>query len=549
MMKTLQTVITLILVLCVSGIGRSDQIEIVADSDFNACSDSTALRTNSAGQDWYESRQDVPGLLTLDTRNVAGNSTRKAKLTASASGNAYLTQELSPPQTGPFSVQWDIYVDSIENRPTSTYDRAAWMFIGDDTGTDPSRIGPNAEDSERFTYLAFYKAGGGIRGTMDLVARERTSGTSAFTTVATGLSLKRWYTIKVVVFASDGYEVYLDGQFQRTVKARTPKTRLTHISFAEWPVSEGAATFYVDNVIACPSSSEDDDEVLPPATVDLYDAGESDRSFSPQTLESGKAGQTITMHFSIGNKGTVASPSTTVTCYASENTTITSHDYQIGSSESLPTIAADSVATVDISRTFPTNIPPGMYYIGWIIDPGNAVAESDESNNTAYKQGDQLVVTEPVSSKPDLYDLDESYRSFSPLVAASGVPGQTITIRSTIKNGGATSSPQVAVGFYASADTNITTSDYKLDPSGNLPPSSRYALQASVVTVNPGGTGTPMRVISARLAPLPPSKPRTPSQLPACFSASSTSLKRYTHLCDIIRRSSLVFSCRRSRQL
>jgi hypothetical protein len=33
-----------------------------------------------------------------------------------------------------------------------------------------------------------------------------------------------------------------------------------------------------------------------------------------------------------------------------------------------------------------------------------------------------------------------------------------------------------------------------------------YALQASVEIVNPGGTGNPRFVISARFAPLPPSK-------------------------------------------
>ena len=43
-------------------------------------------------------------------------------------------------------------------------------------------------------------------------------------------------------------------------------------------------------------------------------------------------------------------------------------------------------------------------------------------------------------------------------------------------------------------------------PAG--PSSRRYATQASVVIVNPSGTGRPMRVISARLAPFPPSSGR-----------------------------------------
>src|SRR4030095_12685207 len=65
-------------------------------------------------------------------------------------------------------------------------------------------------------------------------------------------------------------------------------------------------------------------------------------------------------------------------------------------------------------------------------------------------------------------------------------------------------------------------------PGGKLPVFLNQ-LQASVVIVNPGGTGTPARVISARPEPLPPSNPRTPSQEPAYFSAAFTSSKRYTH--------------------
>src|SRR4029450_2786589 len=42
--------------------------------------------------------------------------------------------------------------------------------------------------------------------------------------------------------------------------------------------------------------------------------------------------------------------------------------------------------------------------------------------------------------------------------------------------------------------------------SGGSLPVVRYVVQASVVMVNPGGTGRPRLVISARLAPLPPSR-------------------------------------------
>src|SRR6266566_2878784 len=57
-------------------------------------------------------------------------------------------------------------------------------------------------------------------------------------------------------------------------------------------------------------------------------------------------------------------------------------------------------------------------------------------------------------------------------------------------------------------------------PGGNFPLLARYARQASVVMVNPGGTGIPARVISAAPAPLPPSRSRI---------FADPSLKGYTH--------------------
>src|SRR3990172_938277 len=70
-------------------------------------------------------------------------------------------------------------------------------------------------------------------------------------------------------------------------------------------------------------------------------------------------------------------------------------------------------------------------------------------------------------------------------------------------------------------------------PAGNSPV-LRNSLQASVVTVKPGGTGTPARVMSARPEPLPPSRARTPSHEPAYFSASATSSNKYTHFFAMI---------------
>ena len=223
--------------------------ELLVDTEFDDSTDSTDLRVDSPDQDWYESREDDPALLTLNQEEIGGNTSKKARLEASSSSNAYLSQEFSTPQTGTFSVLWDIYIDEILD--ISAPDRAGFMLIGDESHTDSP--GPNSDNSERFVYMAFLKDGGGTTGTMDLVARDRDDDWTSFTTIAPGLNLDQWYTIKVVCdLDSDTYDIYVDGAFTATVTSRNAKTSVTHISFAQW--NDGAGTFYVDNVEAVSSS-------------------------------------------------------------------------------------------------------------------------------------------------------------------------------------------------------------------------------------------------------------------------------------------------------
>src|SRR2546422_7264545 len=61
---------------------------------------------------------------------------------------------------------------------------------------------------------------------------------------------------------------------------------------------------------------------------------------------------------------------------------------------------------------------------------------------------------------------------------------------------------------------------WAFNPGGNFP-AFENALHATVVIVNPGGTGRRKRVISARPAPFPPRRPRI---------FAFPSLKRYTYL-------------------
>jgi len=226
-----------------SGTGMAD----IAEGTFESVADSEALRTNGSGQDWYESRGDDPSLLELDT-----NSSNKAKFIGSSDNDTYLTQEFSTPLTGISDVEWNIYIEEIiDIKDKDARDRAGFMLIGDyDDNGFLGTPGPNSDDWERFMCMAFYRNHGGETGdVMELVAQDDRDNRwdREFTTVYSDLHLGQWYTIKVRCYLEeDEYNVYVDGDFMRAIKARNYKDSLTYLSFAQ--LSNGAGTFYVDNV-------------------------------------------------------------------------------------------------------------------------------------------------------------------------------------------------------------------------------------------------------------------------------------------------------------
>src|SRR5438093_4665109 len=108
-------------------------------------------------------------------------------------------------------------------------------------------------------------------------------------------------------------------------------------------------------------------------------------------------------------------------------------------------------------------------------------------------------------------------RSLSPrLRIVSIIPGiDTGAPERTETSSGFIGSPNFFPATRSRRRKALSTSGRK--PAGTAP-SRRYSVHAPHAIVNPGGTGTPRLVISARLAPLPPSTAfmsRVPSALPA----------------------------------
>lgn len=131
---------------------------------------------------------------------------------------------------------------------------------------------------------------------------------------------------------------------------------------------------------------------LPLAVPDLLDAGEQDRYFVPQAVRGGEPGQEFEVGMRIENGGTGDSQGTVyVDVYASPDPVITESDFFIGNANCW--LSAGGAFNLKIRKDFPTNIPPGLYYIGWIIDPDDKVPdELDEANNVVCMTSYRLTV-------------------------------------------------------------------------------------------------------------------------------------------------------------
>jgi glutamyl endopeptidase len=132
------------------------------------------------------------------------------------------------------------------------------------------------------------------------------------------------------------------------------------------------------------------DDTPPVDRPDLCDDGQGWSGFSPTTVYSGVTD--FNVYCDVRNFGTAAATSFSVAYYASVDEIITTSDYLIG------TFSIDSVSPLTYTDSswngvFPSGIPPGDYWVGWIIDNENSVTEFDESNNVAHKTSYQLHVS------------------------------------------------------------------------------------------------------------------------------------------------------------
>ncbi|HYV49823.1 MAG TPA: CARDB domain-containing protein [Myxococcaceae bacterium] len=185
---------------------------------------------------------------------------------------------------------------------------------------------------------------------------------------------------------------------------------------------------------------------------------------SVSTAASALPGGQLTVTATVCNQGTVAGSAPTVV-YFSTDSTIDQTDYMGGA---LPPFSFLLPGYCEVlTGTFPAP-PPGAWYVGASVDPGNSTAELFEDNNT--KPGNRAYVGNAA-------DFIVSSVSTAP----SALPGSQVTLTATVCNQG-TQFGTTPLDLFFSTDATITTSDLMAwsFPPENLQPGACVTKTATV---------------------------------------------------------------------
>jgi len=221
------------------------------------------------------------------------------------------------------------------------------------------------------------------------------------------------------------------------------------------PASTTVGTYYVlfvaDYLSQVAESNENNNVASVAITVQAAtpDLVMQSTTVSPTSVAAGNA---VSFNSYIYNQGNSVASSSSVGFYLSTDATLDTND-QLLTSQYGYTLGAGAYGTRTGTAAIPTNTAAGSYYILFVADYQNQVAEVNENNNVSAVS---ITVLPP---GPDLTVGSQSLYSTS--VAA----GTTVSAYAYLYNQGNQPASSSTLGFYLSTNTTFDTNDVLLSTS------------------------------------------------------------------------------------
>jgi subtilase family serine protease len=185
------------------------------------------------------------------------------------------------------------------------------------------------------------------------------------------------------------------------------------------------------------------------------------------TPTSAKPGDTVRIEYVVTNQGTDNAAAHTEEIRLSTDNMLSTTDSLLATQQVAGLKPGDTSRT-SIDVRIPASTVPGSYFIGVIVDPRNAISESDETNNIA---------SNPINLNGDI-DLDLTNLTLTP---NSGGTGTQVTVSFQLINRGSLPSPAVQLEVRFSNDNTITNTDALISSltSSPLTPGQTLTLTAT----------------------------------------------------------------------
>ena len=243
------------------------------------------------------------------------------------------------------------------------------------------------------------------------------------------------------------------------------------------PAGTAAGSYYVlfvaDPTNAVAETNETNNVASQLLTVQAatYDLFSTNTYLSPASVAPG--GNTQASCY-LNNQGNALASPATIGYYLSTNTVLDASDVLLGNSTG--TVYGQSSSSRFAMLTVPANTATGSYYVLFVADYLNQLAETNENNNVSY------ATLQVVPPGIDL-TISQAYLS-----ANTSAAGNSVNTNCSIQNLGNTTAPSSTIGYYLSTNPVLDASDVLLNTApGSSLGALQYSTRYGVITI-PTGT-------------------------------------------------------------
>src|SRR5690606_37836442 len=182
-------------------------------------------------------------------------------------------------------------------------------------------------------------------------------------------------------------------------------------------------------------------------------------------------GEVVPASCVVRNAGSAAAAETRLKYYLSEDARWDAGDTYLNYDAVAP-LAAGAASPEEANLRVPAGTPDGRYYVLFVADSTDAVAEASEDNVVALP----LAVGDLAAAGPDLVLEDVSVPS------REVRPGETLSVAATVVNAGVADAAASRLVYYLSTDAALDAGDKQLsyDSVGALAPGARSPEDAAL---------------------------------------------------------------------